>query len=59
MLYEVITRITTNVSDEQGVRQIGTQASDAVIETVLTGESEYTGTADILGRAAQTSYNFV
>ena len=50
------TRITTNVSDEQGVRQIGTQASDAVIETVLTGKSEYTGTADILGRAAQTYY---
>ncbi len=50
------TRVTTNVQDAQGVRQVGTQASDAVIATVLTEAKEYAGKADILGRAAQTYY---
>jgi methyl-accepting chemotaxis protein len=50
------TRVTTNVSDANGQRQVGTQASDAVIEQVLRQGQVYSGTADILGRTSQTVY---
>ncbi|MFV0466518.1 MAG: cache domain-containing protein [Lachnospiraceae bacterium] len=50
------TRISTNVVDDNGERQVGTQASDVVIETVLGKGEEYQGTADILGKKAQTYY---
>ena len=50
------TRIVTNVQDESGKRMIGTQASDEVIKQVLNQGKAYSGTTDILGRAAQTYY---
>lgn len=50
------TRITTNVVDAKGTRQINTKASDAVVKTVINEKKEYAGTADILGRSAQTYY---
>ncbi|MGB4660971.1 MAG: methyl-accepting chemotaxis protein [Mobilitalea sp.] len=50
------TRIVTTVKDSAGNRQTGTQASDAVIDTVLIGKQPYQGNADIVGRQALTSY---
>lgn len=50
------TRISTNVKDETGKRQINTQASEEVINTVLNEGEEYSGTAQILGESAQTHY---
>lgn len=50
------TRISTNVKDQSGARQIQTQASAQVIEKVLKQEEMYQGTAEILGRTAQTYY---
>jgi methyl-accepting chemotaxis protein len=50
------TRVTTNVSDANGQRQVGTQASNEVIEQVLRQGQVYSGTADILGRTSQTVY---
>jgi len=50
------TRIATNVTDEGGARKIGTQASAEVIEMVIKNGQEYLGTADILGKSAQTYY---
>ncbi len=50
------TRITTNVVDEKGTRQINTQASEAVIQKVLKEGKEHIGSAVILGRSAETYY---
>lgn len=50
------TRIATNVQDDSGKRMIGTQASTVVIEGVLKQGGTYSGTADILGKSAQTYY---
>lgn len=50
------TRIATNVVNDKGERQINTQASAAVIETVLSGGKSYVGTAQILGKEAMTYY---
>ena len=50
------TRVTTNVVDENGKMQVGTKASDEVIQKVLIEGEVYSGTADILGRSAQTYY---
>ncbi len=50
------TRVTTNVSDSEGNRQVGTKASDEVIKQVLTEGKNYEGTADILGNSAKTFY---
>jgi methyl-accepting chemotaxis protein len=50
------TRIATTVKDDSGARQVGTKASDAVIQKVLTKGESYIGTANILGRSATTYY---
>ncbi len=50
------TRISTTVKDEDGNPQIGTQASDLVIEAVLNKGEAYQGTASILGKNADTYY---
>lgn len=50
------TRISTNVVDDAGKRKVGTQASEEVIEKVLKQGSPYEGTAEILGKSAQTLY---
>lgn len=55
-LFSNDTRISTNVMDSNGVRQIDTKASDIVIQTVLKEGKEYVGSAEILGRSAQTYY---
>ena len=55
-IFQSDTRVATNVQDETGKRMIGTQASDKVIEEVLTKGVPYLGTADILGKSAQTYY---
>lgn len=55
-IFQGDTRIATNVKDETGKRMIGTQASPEVIEQVLNKGKSYSGTADILGKSAQTFY---
>lgn len=55
-IFQNDTRVATNVEDESGQRQIGTQASVEVIERVIQQEQSYSGTADILGASAQTYY---
>ncbi|MDD3417812.1 MAG: methyl-accepting chemotaxis protein [Lachnospiraceae bacterium] len=50
------TRVATNVQDESGKRMIGTQASAEVVEQVLKQGNPYSGSADILGKSAQTYY---
>lgn len=50
------TRVSTNVKDDGGNRQINTKASEAVIKTVLEQKENYSGTADIQGRPAVTYY---
>lgn len=50
------TRISTNVVDKSGARQINTQASAQVIEKVLENGQTYNGMAEILGKSAQTYY---
>ena len=55
-IFQGDTRVATNVQDETGKRMIGTQASPEVIEQVLQKGKAYSGTADILGKSAQTYY---
>ena len=50
------TRVSTNVKNDQGERQIGTQASQEVIDTVISKGNTYSGTAEVLGKSAQTYY---
>ncbi|WFR59813.1 methyl-accepting chemotaxis protein [Anaerocolumna sp. AGMB13025] len=50
------TRISTTVKDPSGKRQIGTRASDQVIDTVLKKEQEYLGSAVVEGNQASTYY---
>lgn len=50
------TRIATTVTDDKGSRQVGTKASNAVINTVLISGKEYKGTAKILNKSADTYY---
>ncbi len=50
------TRVSTNVKDDGGKRQINTKASEMVIQTVLEQKEIYSGTADIQGKPAVTYY---
>ncbi len=55
-IFQGDTRITTNVSDANGQRQVGTQASQTVVQKVLEQGELYSGMADILGRSSHTVY---
>jgi methyl-accepting chemotaxis protein len=50
------TRIATTVSDENGNRMTGTQASEEVIQTVLVDGEVFSGETEILGKEAVTYY---
>lgn len=50
------TRISTNVVNSNNERQINTQASEDVINTVLKNGEPYVGVAKIEGKSAQTYY---
>lgn len=50
------TRVSTNVKDDNGNRQINTKASEAVIKKVLEQKENYSGRADIQGKPAVTYY---
>ena len=50
------TRVSTNVQNDKGERQVGTQASEEVIDTVLKKGETYSGSAKILGEDARTYY---
>jgi methyl-accepting chemotaxis protein len=50
------TRISTTVTDENGSRQVGTKASEAVIDKVLKDGGTYQGTAPVAGSDADTYY---
>ena len=51
------TRISTNVKDSSGTRNIGTKASDVVIDTVLKQGKSYDGRAPVLGNDYMSSYS--
>jgi len=48
--------ISSNAKDDQGVRFVGTQASKEVSDRVFVEKRAYTGSTDIEGIPAQTSY---
>jgi methyl-accepting chemotaxis protein len=50
------TRIATTVKNEEGERQIGTQASDSVKVKVLSKSENYQGEAVVAGQKADTFY---
>ena len=50
------TRVATNVKDASGKRQVGTKASEAVIDHVLKKSENFLGTADILGELHHAAY---
>ena len=50
------TRISTNVKDANGARNVGTKASDVVIETVLKQGKTQEGRAPVLGNDYMSSY---
>ena len=50
------TRITTNVTDKDGKRSIGTKANEQVINSVLKGGQNYTGKVNISGTEVQGYY---
>jgi methyl-accepting chemotaxis protein len=50
------TRISTTVKDSSGKRQVGTKASDKVIDTVLKNGQGYLGSAVVEGNKASTYY---
>ncbi|HHV09488.1 MAG TPA: methyl-accepting chemotaxis protein [Clostridiales bacterium] len=55
-IFAMDTRISTTVMDTSGARQLGTKASDAVIQQVLTKGENYIGPANVLGRSATSYY---
>lgn len=50
------TRVSTTVKNDKQERQIGTKASDTVLQAVLTKGENYQGTAPVAGRTADTYY---
>ena len=50
------TRISTNVKDANGARNVGTKASDTIIETVLKQGKTQEGRAPVLGNDYMSSY---
>jgi methyl-accepting chemotaxis protein len=50
------TRVSTNLKKENGERNVGTKADPKIAETVLKGNTRYTGRADILEKAYMSSY---
>ena len=55
-IFQGDTRIATNVKDASGNRAVGTKASAAVIDAVLTKGQTYTGKANVMGNWNQTAY---
>ena len=50
------TRISTNVKDQNGSRNIGTKADDQIINTVLRNGAAYEGRTTILGKDYMSAY---
>ena len=50
------TRISTNLKNDKGQRNVGTKADPKIAESVLTGNNRYTGRAEILGKAYMSAY---
>jgi methyl-accepting chemotaxis protein len=55
-IFAMDTRVSTTVKDASGRRQIGTKASENVIENVLKGGSNYLGTAIVNDKEAYAYY---
>ena len=51
------TRITTSITDEQGNRIVGTQASPEVVETVIGKGEDFSGETTINGELYKTHYS--
>lgn len=49
-------RVATNITDDNGNRDINTEAAEDVIQTVLKDKKDYTGTIKILNREVLTYY---
>lgn len=56
-IFQGNTRVSTNITDENGNRTVGTTVSPAVEEIVLKEGKGYIGEADILGSPYVTSYD--
>ena len=50
------TRVATNVKDASGKRQVGTKASQAIIDAVLTKGENFVGTANVVGEEHHAAY---
>lgn len=50
------TRVATNVKDAAGNRQVGTKASQAVIDRVLKNGENFLGTANVMGEEHNAAY---
>ncbi len=50
------TRVSTNLKDDKGERQIGSQASENVVDAVISKGNPYSGSADVMGKDAQAYY---
>ena len=50
------TRIVTNVKDAAGSRQVGTKASQAIIDAVLNKGENFLGTANVVGEEHYAAY---
>ena len=50
------TRVATNVKDASGARQVGTKASEAVINAVLKNGENFLGTANVMGEEHHAAY---
>jgi Methyl-accepting chemotaxis protein len=49
-------RISTNLKNDKGERNVGTKADPKIAEAVLKGNSKYTGRTEILGKAYMSAY---
>ncbi len=50
------TRVATTVKDEQGNRQVGTKASQAIIDNVITQGKFFVGKANVMGEEHYAAY---
>lgn len=55
-IFEEDTRVATNVMDAAGKRQVGTKASQEVIDRVLKGGEDFVGEANVMGEEHYAAY---
>ncbi|MDP4182626.1 MAG: methyl-accepting chemotaxis protein [Bacillota bacterium] len=55
-IFQMDTRVSTNVINKDGKRSINTKASPTVVDTVLNKGIEYKGEVDVVGKKCETRY---